>query len=63
MLQTCLNIDIIYVLLGNKFRALSTRPHDFLSPFLTIFIDYDILQQQLSMIAFSYGFVLVIRLR
>ena len=61
MLQTCLNIDIIYVLLGEKFRALSNCPHDFLSPNMKAF--FDILQQQLFMIAFSYALILVIRLR
>ena len=30
---------------------------------MTILIDFDILQQQLSMIAFSYALILVFRLR
>ena len=48
-------------------RTLSTCPRDFLNPklkaFFNIFLIFDILQQKLSMIAFSYACNLAPRFR
>ena len=68
MLQSCLYIwhNIISLAWGEKIRALSNCPHDFLNPtlkaFFNIFLIFDILQQKLSMIAFIFACILALRL-
>ena len=67
MLQSCLYIGIILVLLGEKTEHGVPAHMTFLieswRPFFIVLVIFDILQQKLSMIAFSYALILFLRLR